>query len=251
MEGLRFLARSETRPAVLQALEEGATTRRELRERVDASRSTVSRSLDRMVEFGWVLDGNGSYRLTPLGRHAAATFAEARESFETAARLAPLLGRVPAGAFDLSPADLADAEVTTATAMEPLAPIERVTEIRADSETVRELSSVVARNSAEQVVARADAGDTDHELVLTADLVASLTDSSDYGDAFEATRDAVDVYVYDGEFPFLLTLLDDRVAFGVVSADDTPEALVESTDPEVYAWAESTYRDYREAADPL
>lgn len=251
MEGIRYLARSETRYTILRALGDGAKSRHDVRETVSASRSTVTRSLDRMVEFGWVEEVEREYRLTALGEHVTGAYGDLREAFETADRLRPLLERVPADAFDLDTSKLADARVTVATPAEPLAPIDRVTDIRAASETVRELSSVVASDSAEQVAARADAGDVDHEIVLTADLVAALTDGSDYGSAFEAALDAVDFYVYDGEFPFLLTLLDDRVAFGVVSEDDTPEALVESTDDEVYAWAEATYREYRAAADPL
>lgn len=251
MEGIRFLARSESRLAILQALDDDATTRREVRDAVDASRSTVSRALDRMTELGWVVDGNGSYELTPLGRHASVRFADLRETFVTMRRLEPFLGRVRSSEFDLPPTALTDARLTVATPAEPLAPIERVTEIRAGSSTVRELSSVVARDSVEQVAERAADGAVDHEIVLTADVVASLTGGSDYRDAFEAVRDAIDFYAYDGEFPCLVTLLDDRAALGVVSDDDTPAALVESANPEVYAWAATTYEAYRDAADPL
>lgn len=250
MEGLSYLARSETRPAILSALpESGGVERRELRERVDASRSTLVRALDRMGEFGWVDDADEGYRLTALGEFVADSFEAVREDFETANGLSAFLERVPAHEFDLDPHLLADARVTAATPAEPLAPVDRVVEIRADSERVRELSSVVARDSAEQVAERATEGS--HEVVLTADVVESLTSGSEYGEAFESALGTVDFYVHDGDFPFLLALLDDRVALGVVDEHDRPQVLVESADDEVYEWAERTYREYRNAADPL
>jgi predicted transcriptional regulator len=250
-EWIQYLARSDTRYEILAAVRGEQVTKREIETAVGTSRSTVTRSLDQMVEFGWVEESAMEYRLTALGEHVVDAFAELREAVTVGEHLAPLLRRVPPEAFDIDLSHLADARVTEATPAEPLAPIDRVTEIRADSETVRELSSVVASDSAAQVAERAAAGDTDHEIVLTADLVESLTDGSDYGDAFEAARGAVDFYVYDGTFPYLLALLDDRVAFGVVNEDDTPSALVESTDERVYEWAEETYRSYRDAADPI
>ncbi|MFB6205967.1 MAG: helix-turn-helix transcriptional regulator [Haloglomus sp.] len=251
-EWLRYLARSETRYEILEAVGDGrrSATKQAVQSVVDASRSTVTRSLEQMAEFGWVTETAMEYRLTALGAHVRAAFAEVRDAFEAGERLAPLLQRVPADAFEgLDTARLADARVTEATPTEPLAPIDRVTALRAESETVRELSSVVASDSAEQVAERATAGDSSHEIVLTADLVSSLLDGSDYADAFEAAREAVDFYVYDGAFPFLLALLDDRVAFGAVDENDRPAALVESTDEAVYEWAEETYRGYRDAAD--
>lgn len=250
-EWVEYLARSDTRYEILEAVRGGRTTKREIESAIGTSRSTVTRSLDRMIEFGWVEESAMEYRLTALGEHLLDAFAGLHEAADVGAHLEPLLQRVSPTAFDIDLSHLADARVTEATPAEPLAPIDRVTTIRADSGTVRELSSVVASDSAAQVVRRAAASDTDHEIVLTADLVESLTNGSDYGDAFEAARGAVDFYVYDGSFPYLLTLLDDRVAFGVVNEDDTPAALVESTDERVYEWAEETYRSYRDAADPI
>lgn len=254
MDGLAYLARSETRPAVLAELDAAdGLERRGLRERVDASRSTVTRALDRMVEFGWVREDDGRvYRLTALGAFVADAYERVREDLETAAGLSAFLSRVPDEAFDLDPRLLAGARVTEATAAEPLAPIDRVTTIRAESTTVRELSTVVARESVEQVRERADEGEAAHEIVLSAEVVESLTNGSDYAEAFEATDAAgVDYHVHDGDIPFLLALLDDRVALGVVDDEDRPVVLVESTDDRVYEWAEATFEAYRDAADPL
>lgn len=251
MEGLSYLARSETRYALLESLADESKSRRALRDEVAASRSTVVRAVDRMATFGWVEETDGRYRLTALGAHVTSAFGDVSDAFATGNRLAPLLERVPNDEFDLDVEALADARVTPATPAEPLAPLDRVTELRAASSTVRELSSVVARSSVDQVAERAASGDVDHEIVLTADLVASLGDGSEYVDAFETALAAIDFYVYDGEFPFLLTLLDDCVTFGVVGDDDTPEALVETDDARAYEWAERTYREYRDAADPL
>lgn len=254
-EAVEYLSRSPVRVELLSELRAGPLTRGELRDRLDAARTTVGRNLDRMLEFGWVEETPDGYRLTALGAFLDAEFREALDAFAVGDDLAPLLERIPAEAFDLDPIHLADARVTVATDAQPLAPIDRVTTIRADSDSLRELSSVVAADSAEQVRERmaATAPDDVVEVVLEADTVETARSNPDYRGTFEATveGDAIDVYRYDGSFPFLLALLDDRVAIGVTDERGAPAALVESDAPAVREWAERRYEAYRDDAEYL
>jgi predicted transcriptional regulator len=255
-EEIEYLARSDTRVELLRVLAEGPKGHRDLHDRLGASRTTLSRSLDRMSEFGWIEQrSNGSpYRLTALGAHVEREFSELLEGLEVGDRLAPLLQRASVDEFDLDPRELADADVVEATAEQPLTPVERAMEARAQSESIREFATVVMQESADQIHERIEraAADATIEVVLDASVASSMREDADYSaDLERAIADgAVDYYVHD-DLPYLLALLDERVLLGVVDERGTPLALVESDAESVYEWAGRTFERYRDAAESL
>lgn len=253
IDALGYLTRSNLRvDALLTIQSAGTIEERELREQYDAARTTVTRTLDGFEDRGWVTRNAGACTLTAYGDAVAATVADAVTDVDTATSLAPFLRRVPATAFDLDPTTLAGAEVTVAEPGSPYAPVEEVTTLRQQSSTVRELSSIVARDSAEQVHDRAVAGDASFEIVLQADVVDQIQASDTYREQFERTVEqaAVDVRVYAGEFPFLIVLLDDVVALGVSNEEEMPAALVVSDAAAARSWAERRYQTYYDDARP-
>ncbi|MFW5963973.1 MAG: helix-turn-helix transcriptional regulator [Natronomonas sp.] len=251
-----YLARSETRIELLSVLAEEPADRRDLRDELDASRTTVSRSLGGLIERQWVTEENngGPYRLTALGAYVEREFSDLLNAFDLCDALAPLLGRVTADEFDLDPTALADADIVEATAEQPLAPVERAMAARRNSETLREFATVVMRDSADMAHERIEnATDNDTvEIVVDAAVVASMHDDPAYSDHLEGARnaDGANYYVHD-DLPYLLAVLDDRVLFGVVDERGTPLALIESESEAVYEWAEATFERYREEAEPL
>jgi predicted transcriptional regulator len=255
-EEIEYLARSDTRIELLRVLAEGPKGRRDLHDRLDASRTTLSRSLDRMAEFGWIeQQSNGSpYRLTALGAHIEREFSELLEGLEVGDRLAPLLQRASVDEFDLDPRELADADVVEATAEQPLAPVERAMEARAQSDSIREFATVVMQESADQIHERIEraAADATIEVILDSSVASSMREDADYSaDLERAIADgAVDYYVHE-DLPYLLALLDDRVLLGVVDERGTPLALVESDSESVSEWAERTFERYRDNAESL
>lgn len=224
----------------------------ELRERFDVARTTITRTLDGFDDRGWIRRQGGTCSVTAFGASVAATVKDAVADLEPAVKLAPFLERVPAESFDLDPDALADASITVAEPGSPYAPVERVTELRQGSRTVRELSSIVARDSAEQVHDRAVTGDATFEIVLQEDVIDQIHGSAAYREQFERTvaQEGVEVRVYEGTFPFLVVLLDDVVALGVTNEEALPAALVVSEDSTVRAWAEERYEEYYSAARP-
>lgn len=253
IDALGYLTRSNLRVDALLTIQSAATIdERELREQYDAARTTVTRTLNGFEQRGWVDRNGGRVTLTAYGDAVADTVADAVADLEVTTGVAPFLSRVTATSFDLDPRKLADADVTVAEPGSPYAPVEEVTALRRQSSTVRELSSIVARDSAEQVHDRAVAGDATFEIVLQADVVDQIHASDAYRDQFERTVDqpAVTVRVYEERFPFLIVLLDDCVALGVTNDEEMPAALVVSTASDVRSWAEDKYRTYFEAADP-
>lgn len=254
VEILEYVTRSELRVAILLAIDaEGPIDEHTLRNRFDAARTTVTRTLDGFADRGWIDRNGGTCRPTAYGRGIADRVRTTVADLDDIAQLSAFLRRVPADAFDLDPTTLAEASVILADPGSPYAPVERVTELRRDATTIRELSSIVARDSAEQVHDRAVSGDATFEIVLQDDVVEQIHASEAYRRQFERTvsQAGVEVRVYDGVFPFLVVLLDeDTVALGVTNEENLPAALVVSDDDRVRSWAETVYREYYEAARP-
>lgn len=74
---IAFLSRSPTRVRVLERLlRDGECRRRDLRETLDASRSTVSRTLSTLEDRDWVARTEAGYRLTPAGAVVAEGYLE-------------------------------------------------------------------------------------------------------------------------------------------------------------------------------
>lgn len=251
-----YLARSETRIELLSVLAEGPADSRDLRAELDASRTTVSRTLDGLIERQWVTAANNGdpYRLTALGAYVQREFSDLLDTLELGDDLAPLLGRVTSDEFDLDPAALSDADVVEATAEQPLAPVERVMAARQNSESIREFATVVMRDSADMAHERIEnsTGSDTVVFVVDAAVVEAMREDPSYDDYLDAVSnaDGAEYYVHD-DLPYMLALLDDRVMFGVVDERGTPLALIESDSETVYEWAESTFERYREEAAPL
>lgn len=253
-ERIRFLAVSENRRDVLRAVcGEGPLPREAIERRLDASRRTVKRALDALAEHNYVEREEEEYRPTALGSHVCSAYASMEESLALSERLEPVLGRIPDGAFDLDPGHLAGATVRTAEEGGPYRILERVLELRREATRIRELSSVVEERSVHQLRDRLDSGaDLDVEFVLTADAAERASEVETYESPHRAIleSDATSGYVYDGSFPFVLGIFDETVVLGV-DGGDLPHAMVESDDPDVRAWAEETFAEYRRAAEPI
>lgn len=253
VEALDYVTRSRTRLAVLEQLHEaGRVEERSLREAVPGTRTTVGRALDGFAERGWVDRSGGTAALTGFGEAMAVTTAEARSRLDAVSHLRPFLSRVPATELDLPLEALADATVTTAAEGEPYAAVERVTALRREADHVRELSSIIARESAEQARERAQAGEATFEIVLAGPVVERVREGR-FADTVSETAavEGVELYESPEAAPYLLALTDEAVALGVTNEENVPVCLVESRDERVLAWAETTFERYRDGSEPL
>lgn len=84
LDALAFIARSESRVAVLSAVREAPRSRAALRELVDASRVTVDRALSAFVDRGWLVEAADGYAPTPYGAVVAAEVGRLLEELEAA-----------------------------------------------------------------------------------------------------------------------------------------------------------------------
>lgn len=245
LEEVEFVVRSPHRVAILEATGERPMTVRELGDRIDASRRTVKRAVAALCERGWLTETEEGYARTRLGTALAA---DLRSLLETAARLAelrPFFRHLDAPDFEFGPEILRDADVITATPQTPYAPVERIRDSFTKGETIRTLAPVTSPLYTEPFCERVTDDDVVARTVLPRDVLdAARSREADTFEEILATG-RVEVYAYDGDVPFGLLLLEDRALVGAHDEQGGLRAVLETTAPEVTAWAEETFERYR------
>lgn len=252
LDDLRFVSQSPTRARLLATLAEaGPTSRTDLRDGVDASRTTVSRNLDVLVERGWVTESDAEYRATPGGELLASALEEFLATAETVDRLEPFFEWLPADCADLSWEWFADADVYPSTPSDPYAPVDRHAERLETATRLRCLLPQVGLRPM-RALGRELTG-FDHEVVVSPAVGETLRTEPKYVEGVKAVaaRGRVRFYVSEEPIPTYVGLFDDDVQIGVSDDDGVPRAMVETSDERVRRWAEDQYEAYLASAEPL
>ena len=253
-EELEFLLRSENRAELLAALaSDGPLDRYDLEETLGTSRRTVSRTLKKLETRSYISETDEGYCLTAFGASVFETYREYTRRLDLAERLRPFLGHVDGDALDVELAALEGATLTLADDASPYAPIDRTLELRAGASRIREVAPSVEKRSIEQLTERVEGGDdVTFEVVLTADAAKAAQSQPEYERAHRITQrsDDVEQFVYRGELPFFLGVMDETVAIGAV-VDGSPTALIESRDEQLRAWAERRIDEFRSESIPM
>ena len=252
LDQILFLARAESRVRVVELLvESGPATQREIRSQLDASRTTVSRSLQSLQERGWVEKSDGAYRLSRAGRIIAAEFARLLDTVNTVQELSEFLRWYPA---DVDVPDLLDAndvEVTYSTDADPYAPARKQTEILHTAERLRILLPAIDLDSTKTITEQITQRGLELETVVSPN-VESTIESDEFAplmrEKMQTGRSAV--FIAQESLPFYLGLADcGRIQVGLADEDGFPRALLETANESISSWAEGVYRDYREQAE--
>ena len=247
-----FLARAESRVRVIELLvESGPATQREIRTQLDASRTTVSRSLQSLRDRGWVEKSDGAYRLSRAGRIIAAEFARLLDTVKTVEELSEFLRWYPADIDIPGLLDANDVEVTYSTDADPYAPARRQTEILHTAERLRILLPAIDLDSTKTITEQVTQRGLELETVVSPN-VESTIESDEFAplmrEKMQTGRSAV--FVARDSIPFYLGLTDDgRIQVGLADEDGLPRALLETANESISSWAKSVYQDYREQAE--
>jgi predicted transcriptional regulator len=251
-ERVAFLIRSPTRVRILDALAgDGPLDRLELRDRLDVVRTTLTRNLDPLLDYGWVVEGDDGYEVTLAGKAVYERFDALVETAAVASRLDPLCSRLPRDEFDLDVRHLSGATLAVASESDPYAPVNRHVEAVAGADRYRALLPAIGRRAMESAVERARDGAV-HELVVGPD-VADTLGSPAYRSLLETLLDTgrCRVRIADRTPPYFLGIFDGRVQIGVADERGVPQALVETGDEAVRSWAVDRYEAAEAAATPL
>jgi predicted transcriptional regulator len=252
-EQVLFLARAESRVRIMDALTETEPmTQRQLRAQVDASRTTVSRALQSLMEKGWVEGTGNAYRLTRTGAHIAAAFERLLGTVGRVDELGEFLRRFPSDVDSPALPDASDVTVTYSTDASPYAPARKQSEVLNTAERLRVLLPAVDVESTELLVEQVIERGLNVETVVSPG-VESVIESEEFAPRVKRMVRAggLRVLVSRGDLPFYLGLADEStVQIGLAGDDGLPRALLETTEGEVREWAERLYGDVRDRAEP-
>ncbi|EMA47051.1 transcriptional regulator [Halococcus saccharolyticus DSM 5350] len=238
---------------MLRSLLDQPHDRAELREETGASSSTLGRIIRDFIERDWIVRNGHAYEVTPMGDLVGREFTRLLDSMETVEHLHEAITWLPTEEMDLDLSGLQNASVIAATAGNPFLPVLAMAGRIGGADHVRMLASVVVPQTLAAIRDGVIEGSQSFEGVVTPSFLDALGTDTTLGghsqEIFEADR--AEIYRYEGEFPFNMAVLEDRVLIMVSDAEKMPRAMIETRNKEVLRWAESTYTSYRDQSAPL
>lgn len=249
LEAIQFLANLANRVQILTALVDKQATRRELQEKVDASRSTVARILDEAQTRGWVDSEGTRYWLTPLGEAMVTDFRSYLSSVEGHQHLGDMVNQLPPPVFTLDFSHLRDADITEPTAENPAAPFTRAYDLFHEATEYRGLNNSSLPGHVKVLEDRVREGYLEFEQVFEKAFVETIRADPERQAVWKALSDQV--WLYDGIIPINLQIVNERVIVWLGETRGEVAGLLESENPAVVDWAESLYEEYRTQAEPL
>lgn len=247
IDQVAFLARSESRVRVLERLSEvQPRTRREIRECVDASRSTVTRTLTALEERDWVEHGEDGYQLTASGEIITERMLRLVTSVEVTEDLSSFLRWFPRDEFSIDIDQFAGADVTLSTDSDPYAPGRQQVDLLRRAGRFRGLLPSIDLQGTRVVHEQIVGGAFEAEIVVSSAVNGQIT-TGEFATLFreQLQTGQLTVFVVDGSLPFHLGLGDESVQVGVEDDDGFPRALLESTSPVIREWGEDVYERCR------
>jgi predicted transcriptional regulator len=254
LDDIQFLANSENRIRVLRSLADGTTSRRELQDETGVPRSSVARVLERAETRGWVDSTGSRYSLTRTGEVMIAEIRRTIAATRGIRHLGPAVEWLPDPVETLDFRHLRDARITTPTEANPTAAFDRGLELIRDASVYRGLTQNSLPEYMKVVTDLVGRGELDFEGVVEAAFLDVLREDPDRAEVWTPIVDRM--WVYDGEVPINMHILDETVAIWLCApdrdgADVLVKGLLETDDASVFAWAESIYAEYVDGAVPL
>ncbi|WP_129112621.1 helix-turn-helix transcriptional regulator [Halegenticoccus tardaugens] len=253
LEEIEFLALSANRVEVLDALAEGAHSRRELGDRTDASQPTLGRILRDLEERKWIVRTDEGYAATATGRMVAEGFTDLWETVETERRLRDVVEWLPTESMGFDPRRLGDATITVPSRTKPNAPVQRVLELLRRAEQVRILSHAFNEQSLDVIRRRTVEGEQTFKGVFSPEAVEAVADDATLRRRLRELDGAerAEIRIYEGEIPLAVTITDELVHLLLRDDDGILRAALDTDDESVRSWARGLYEEYWRDATPF
>ena len=253
LDEIGFLARSEHRVEVLDALTERPHSRADLRALTGASSSTIGRMLGEFEERCWVERVGHHYETTPLGAFVAEGVMALLERMETERTLRDVVHWLPTDdvGFDVIQC-LSDAEVVFPTESDPMAPVRHAgAQLRAGAR-LRFITTQVTVSYFDSVTESVARDGMTVEGVVTPDVYDTLVGDTDLATVYRELSDSDGaVFFVADDIPLIVQIIDDAVGIGLVDEANNPRGLVCSDDERVHQWAVDTFETCRDGAEPV
>ena len=246
------LVRSRIRVEILAALRAGAATKYELRERLDCSRTTVDRNLEHLQEAGWIEQAPGGYELTTCGEIVVEQATAYLETVTAAKRLQPILRWLPRDELDIDVRHFADAELTIADEVTPMAVVDRHVQRITETTDMRTLLPLTSTQPIEMQYRVMQQREVRAEHLVTPAVAEVYRADEQFSETLQEMleSDGFEIYVTEEPITYYLGILDDVVQIGV-DEDGDPRGLLETDDEAVYEWATGKIDRYQSSAVPF
>jgi predicted transcriptional regulator len=252
LDDIRYVADSEHRVVVLEALTAGPCTRDDLRAATGASAATVGRLVAGFEERGWLRREGRQYRLTTLGAFVAESFDRLHRDVRVARELRDLLPGMPLDEIGVGIDRLADARVTRVTPETPLTIASRIRELELTSQDARSLTDFFPEPCIDGRYEAIVEGTQTFEAVFSPGVVDEAMASAT-AEKFAAivAADRTDVRVYEGPYVHRVMVHDGVACLVVRDAHNVSIGMVETADETVLDWVTETFERHQAEATPL
>ncbi|MBV0901039.1 helix-turn-helix transcriptional regulator [Haloarcula salina] len=250
---MEFLALSANRVDVLRLLSESAHTRGKLAAETGASQATLGRIIEDFEDRSWIRREGGAYVATATGRIVAEGVTDLLDILDTERDLRGIVRYLPSDAMDFDLRHLADATITTPSQTRPNAPLQRLLDLLRDAEDVRTFSHAFNDQTLEIVRERVSAGEQTFRGVFSPHAIEALAADDQLSGRLRRLLGEPDaaVRVRPAGVPLAVMVADDVVHLLLRDEDGVLRAALETTNPEVRAWAERSFERYWADADPV
>lgn len=241
------------RAAFLDRLTSGPTGKRDLRDDLDVSRSTVYKAMRELEDADLAVETDEGCRLTLFGRLLVEEYVAFIETVTAVERYESLLSVLPPDA-PVTTGALVGADRVTAERHAPNRPVGRIEQVVQNADRVFGFSPVVLAQYVdlfhEQVVSEG----LDVELVLERPVVEYMQE--DHGDLFAEALDTdrLSVWVTDESLPFGLVVGEgDSNEIVVIAYDRGGElrGVIANDTAAALDWSDEVFRAYRSRAEQL
>lgn len=253
IEDLDYLSRSPSRIRVLERISDSPRSRHDLKQHVEASRTTLSRILADFEEREWITRTNGLYRTTPEGDIVASEVRRALNNMDAAKQLNGQLGWLPTDDFGFELHRLQDAEVATLHWNDP-ASIRQLAETLEGATCVKSIAAGLSREVVDVLWMVTVEQSATYEGVLSPAALDIIQDHPELRRQLDEilASNKTSIYEYQGDDPLAMVMVIDDLATICNHNSDSPhmEALL-SDDEAFHAWCETYFESILAEAEPL
>ncbi|WP_248906476.1 helix-turn-helix transcriptional regulator [Halocatena marina] len=248
---IRFLSVSPARIRLLSCLDEAPRCPCDLTSVLSLSRRGIQRNLSELVERGWAKKTEGEYHLTTRGTFITRQYSDFLTTLDIIDEYEPFFTHLPDYAHIPSPQWLHDAEIVTATADHPYAPLNEYVNClhthTGSIETVRSTLPVLSRFYTDLHRELSERG-VDTEILLDQGITDVYRNENPESLENMLSLDTLTLYEHDENIDFGLTLTDRRGFMGAYDSHGQLRASIKCTNPEFLDWAMELYQRYRHAS---
>jgi len=253
LDEIGFLAGSANRIEVLRTLTDGAYTRRELGEVVDASQPTIGRVLNDLTERNWITYDGDTYRATATGALVEAGITDLRDRVATEMRLRDIVEWLPTDVIDVDLRAFRDVTITTPTGTRPNAPIQRMVQLIEETDEVLLLSHSFNQQKLDTIHARTIDGALTTKGVFGADAIDAVSETPRLRKRLRevVASDAAEIRATTETVPAAVEVTDDRTHLLLRDEEGVVQASMDTDDGAVRSWAIEFHGRYWEGATPV